>query len=352
MLSDSRLDEVREYLEKAQNPIFFYDNDADGFCSYIILRRFLKRGKGVAIKSYPDLQESYLRKVDEFNSDLVVVLDKPLISKEFVDELSKRSLPLIWLDHHDLPQPEFNYGQIFRFNSSLEGGRKSEPTTSIAYNITRNKEDSWIAVMGCIADHNLPFFLGDFVERYPEFWKKGIKEPFEAYYNTEIGQIAQSIGFGLKDSISNVVMMQNFFIECKSPKEVLVESSKNEAFRKKIKEIKKKYYSLLDKAKSIKINNLLFFTYSGDLSISSELANELSYLNPGKYIVVAFLKGNTVNISMRGKDVSDLLGKVLKTIEGASGGGHQMAVGARMRSDRLEEFKEMIVKEIDDGFRS
>ena len=62
MLSKEKLQELREQLESSQNPLFLFDNDVDGLCSFLILRRSIDRGKGVAIKSYPDLKEQYLKK--------------------------------------------------------------------------------------------------------------------------------------------------------------------------------------------------------------------------------------------------------------------------------------------------
>ena len=65
MLSKKQIEEIRDSLEKSQNPLFFFDNDVDGFCSFIILQKAIGRGKGVAIKSFPDLDKTYLRKVEE-----------------------------------------------------------------------------------------------------------------------------------------------------------------------------------------------------------------------------------------------------------------------------------------------
>ena len=79
MLSKSKLEEIRKLLENSQNPLFFFDNDADGLCSFLILQRALGRGKGVAVKSFPDLNSSYLRKVNELNPDYVVILEKPRV---------------------------------------------------------------------------------------------------------------------------------------------------------------------------------------------------------------------------------------------------------------------------------
>src|SRR3990167_9586407 len=107
MLSEKQILEIREHLERAQNPLFYYDNDADGLCSFIILRKFIGRGKGVAVRSFPDLNASYARKAAELNADYVFVLDKPVISKEFVKEIDNLGLPLVWIDHHDLPIEEY-----------------------------------------------------------------------------------------------------------------------------------------------------------------------------------------------------------------------------------------------------
>ena len=73
MLTEKQVKEIHEHLEKAQNPIFFFDNDPDGLCSFLLLQRYIERGKGVAIKSFPSLDASYCRKVEELNADYVFI---------------------------------------------------------------------------------------------------------------------------------------------------------------------------------------------------------------------------------------------------------------------------------------
>ena len=85
MLTQEQLNQIRENLEASQNPLFFFDNDVDGLMSFLILRRAIGRGKGVAIKSFPDLKEQYVKKVEELNPDAVFILDKAELSKEFAD---------------------------------------------------------------------------------------------------------------------------------------------------------------------------------------------------------------------------------------------------------------------------
>lgn len=347
MLTAEQVEEIKEHLNRAQNPVFFYDNDADGLCSFLILRRYLGRGKGVAVRSYPDLNASYAKRAQELNADYVFVLDKPVVSKEFIEELDKIGLPIVWIDHHDMPEIEGKFENLHIYNPAKNKGKNKsdEPVTYLSYKITNRKEDLWIAVIGCISDHFMPEFIEEFKKRYPEFWGK-VKEPNEAYYETEIGRITKSLNFGLKDSITNVVQLQNFLIKCAGPDDVFSEINDNSAFRKKYGEIRQKYNSLLNEASTFKYGKLIFFKYGGDLSISSELSNELYHNNPKKYVMVVYTKGSISNISLRGKKIRDILIKVLKNFEGATGGGHEDAVGARMKTEDVDKFKKALEEEI------
>lgn len=351
MLTENQIKEIKEHLERAQNPLFFYDNDADGLCSFLLLRRYLGRGKGVAVKSYPDLNAQYAKKAQELKADAVFVLDKPLIAKEFMEEIDKMQLPLVWIDHHSLnnnPPVEFN--NLYVYNPALNNGKykSNEPVTFLAYQITERKEDLWLAVIGCIADNFMPPFISDFEKQWPDFMTKKykIRGPFDIYYGTEIGRIARAFSFGLKDSITHVVQMQNFLISCKGPADVFMEIDGNKSFRMKFSDIKKKYDALLERAKECRNEKMIFFDYTGDLSISADLANELSYLYPDIYIAVAYKKGAISNISLRGKKVREILERVLKQFPDGTGGGHENAVGARIKTEDLQKFRDLLEKEI------
>ena len=103
MLSQKQIEKFRVFLEKTQNPLFLFDNDVDGLASFLLLARFCGKGKGVAIKSFPDLNVNYVRKLHEFKPDFVFVLDKPLVDKGFRDSARELGMPIIWLDHHPGP---------------------------------------------------------------------------------------------------------------------------------------------------------------------------------------------------------------------------------------------------------
>jgi len=350
MLTEDQINEIREHLERAQNPVFYYDNDADGLCSFLILRKFIGRGKGVIIRGYPDLDASYARKASELNADYVFVLDKPVLSRGFVEEIHNLGLPFVWIDHHAVQTEDFSkeFDNFHVYNPTMNKGsdKSEEPVTYLSYKIANRKEDLWLAVVGCIADHYMPDFADEFGEKYSEFWGKNIKEPFDALYNTEIGRIAMGFNFGLKDSITNIVRMQNFLISSSGPNDVFSEVNSNSSFRRNYGMIRKKYDLLLEKARKGIDGNLVFFDYSGEMSISSDLSNEISHRYPDKYIVVAFRKGALVNLSMRGNNVRAVLEKALKKFKDAMGGGHENAVGARINSSDLEEFRKFVSEEV------
>ena len=344
MITDKQIEEIREHLEKSQNPIFFFDNDNDGLTSFIQLRRMIGRGKGVPIKSYPDLNADYFRKVKELNSDYVFILDKPVVSEDFLEEVKKENLPLVWIDHHDTDPPKqkwINYYNPFHIDKT------NEPISYISYKITNKKEDIWIAIIGCISDALIPDFYEEFEKKYPELAKKDPKSAFDILFNSEIGKIARILDFSLKDSTTNVVRMLKFMVEIKSPYDLLEEDEKTKKILSKYYEINKKYKYLLEEIKKQSEKKLIFFTYGGQFSMSANLANRMKYEFPEKYIVIGYKKDSFVNFSLRGKNIRNITIEAIKDIESATGGGHELATGSRIPEDKIEKFKENIEELID-----
>ncbi len=348
MLSAKEIKEIRSHLENAQNPLFLYDNDPDGLCSYLLFRRYLGRGKGFPIRSFPEMDKNYIRKVRELNADYVFILDKPLVSEEFFEEIHKINVPVVWIDHHktNLEKiPEFvnYYNSLNEFEASSQVF--GEPVTYLSYKISNRKEDIWLAVIGCLSDRFLPEFYGDFLKMYPDLGINS-RDAFEILYRSQIGKISRMLSFGLKDSITNVISMQKFLTDARNPYEVFEETSKNLSMHKRYRTIFSKYEQLISKAKEEgkKSGEVLFFRYGGELSISSDIANELSFWFPRKYIAVLFVSGDKVNISFRGKGVKKYALEVLKDIPNSSGGGHEDAVGAQIPKDSIDFFKKRFLE--------
>ncbi len=341
MLTNSQLTKIRNQLEISQNPLFFYDNDCDGLCSFLILRRALDRGRGVAIKSFPDLKGQYTRKIDELNPDAIIILDKAELSKEFANHAEEKNIPLIWIDHHETKTPK----EIIQKTSYYNSYPSSEPTSYIAQKIFNRQQDLWLATIGCIGDVYMPDFAEKFSSDNPELLPPNT-EVFTALQATTIGKIARKLNFGLMDTTTNILQLIRYLFRATTPYDILEENPSTRQFHKHVNQLEKFLQKQIDKAESQIDKNtpLIFFTYSGNTSMSSEISNRLMYLHKDKLIIVAFLKPEKANISIRGKDALKITKEATKDILGATGGGHEEATGAMVPITEFEKFKKNIKK--------
>ena len=338
MISESEIKEIREHLESAQNPLFFFDNDVDGLVAFLLLRRFIGRGKGVAIKSFPDLDAGYTRKIRELNPDKIFILDKALVSEEFLEYTRDHNLPVIWIDHHE-PQ---NLKDVFYYNP-LHGKKKSkEPTSYLCWKVV--KQDDWLALVGCLNDWFLPEFAKEFSKKYPDLLSpEHAKDAGDAKFTSQMGKLLLILSFGMKDSTTNLMHLIRSLFVVKSPYEILNEDKKFETTLLRYRQINKVYTKLLEKALKQKSGKINFFKYSGDMSMSRDICNALFYHNPKKIVMVVYAKGEKVNISLtaRGVDLRKAVAKALEEIPG-SGGGHAEACGASVMAKDLDRFKEIV----------
>jgi single-stranded DNA-specific DHH superfamily exonuclease len=339
MLSSQQTKEIREHLENSVNPLFFFDNDVDGLCAFLILRRALNRGRGVPIKSFPDLKEQYLRKVDEICPDSVFVLDKAEVSEEFINGAKKRGLPVIWIDHHQTKIQKELTKEVYYYNSLPE----AEPVTYIAQKIFNRKEDLWLAMIGCIGDIYMPDFSKEFEEKNPELFNSEISA-FDVLQSTEIGRVARMLNFGLMDTTTNVVNLIKYLFKANGVYDIIEENYYTRQFHRRYEKLNNFYKKQIEKAEENlkKDSKVLFFSYSGDMSMSSEIANGLYFRHKDKFVVVSFKRPDKINISIRGKNALEITKKVTEKIEGATGGGHNEATGATIPVNKFEEFKKEI----------
>lgn len=350
MLSEKQFDQIRDFVEKAQNPLFLFDNDVDGLASFLLLCRACGKGKGVAIKSFPSLNSNYVGKLHEFKPDYVFVLDKALIDKGFRDAARDLSMPIIWIDHHEIPEGA-DEENIFYFNPKQNNMESKEPVAYICYKAVRRKEDEWIAMLGCLTDWYVPDFAMEFSKTYPDLFPY-TEDAGKALYETEMGKIVKMLNFALMDRTSIVVKMLKNLLTIKSPHELLDVTSKTASIYRRYTQINNKYEKLVNKAKEIAKtkSKLLFFQYGGELSLSAQISNELLYNYPDRVIVVAFIRGAKANISLRckkGRDIRKILSKSMEGIEGTSGGGHKEACGASLQVEDLPKFHANLLKEIE-----
>lgn len=340
MLTEKQTKEIREELQSCTNPLFYFDNDQDGLISFLLLRRFLEKGVGIAVKNSP-MDETYFRRVKEFEPDKIFILDVPEVSKEMFEKLEEYGVPVVWIDHHDIDFTKVP--SWVKYFNPVKNGKENTPTCVLAQEVI-GKKDLWLGVIGAIADHYVPDFYPKFLKDYPDLGIKS-EDPFEIFYNSEIGRISRMLGAGLKDKTSSVFRMLRFLYDVKTPYDLIEEKKENKELHKRFNKIDEKFSSLIEKAKKgVSEENVLFFKYSGETSMSADLSNKLSYLYPKKVIVVAFVMGGRVNVSLRGNKIRKSALEILEIFPTARGGGHENAVGCQLDLDDLERFVEELKK--------
>ncbi|MBU1204545.1 MAG: DHH family phosphoesterase [Nanoarchaeota archaeon] len=340
MLTEKEYKEIREELDNCKRPLFFFDDDPDGLCSFLLLYRYAREGKGVVVKSSPELKPIFLKTVENYGPDKVFIIDKPMVSPEFIDAVK---VPIIWIDHHNIIK---NSGTKY-FNSRKDGF--GEPASCICYRVV--KQDLWIAACGAVGDWYLPDFSAEFSRKYPDLLPAEIKRPEKALYETKLGELIRILSFILKGKTSDVLSCIKILTRIKTPYELLNEETAQAKFIiKRFKKVKEEYDSLLDEAlEHSKADKIIIFTYSDEkMSFTGDLSNELLYRFPKKIILVAREKGGEMKSSLRSSgpvSVSEILKKALVKIEGY-GGGHEHACGACIKKKDFEKFVENIKKEL------
>src|SRR3989344_1679825 len=290
----TNLNEIKKYLDDCENPLILFDDDSDGLASFLLLYKYMERGRGIVV-THNILDESYVKKVEEYKPDLVVVLDKHKIEQDFVDKVN---VPIIWIDHH----PLVKINGVKYFNPKIYG-----------------KKD--------LVNYN-------------------IKEPFDALFNTKIGTLAKLFTFILKGNASEVKKCINILTRVNNPYEILNKTTpRGKYIYERFEKINREYQRILQDAlkNSISTKNILLYTYyAKEMSLSQILSNELIYKFKDKVIIVARQKDDRIRMSLRTHYKSKVIlpPLVKKAIEGQKGtsGGHDHACGGDIDKEDFKTF--------------
>lgn len=338
MLTDAQIQEIRGFLEKAENPLFLFDDDPDGLTSYLLLKKHYKKGHGTCIKSSPKANVVYSAAYKKHKPDLVVILDKPVVSQEILDGFN---VPVVWIDHHQVIEREgVNY-----YNSMAGDKPDNRPTSYWAYKVVEDNE--WVALVGIIGDWNVP--EKEIVDKfkYPELLGNA-KTPPELMFDTEYGKMIKAFSFVMKgnnDSMNNCI---DALEEIEDPMEILNQTTPNgKLVFEKYEKMNKEYEVLLEDSLSQDEDEVYVYTYvEKKNSFTGNLSNEMLHKLKSDVIIIGREASGDVRLSLRskGKPILPVLKKALEEVEGY-GGGHAMACGASVKMHDFPKFVEIIKRE-------
>ena len=329
--------QIKEQLDNCKKPLFFFDDDQDGLCSFLQLYRYKHEGKGIIVKTTPNLSSMFLKNVQDYSPDKIFVLDIALIEQDFLDQVK---LPVIWIDHHG----PFKRDNVKYFNPRVSNMQDNHPTSFMCYEIVG--KDIWIAALGCVADWFIPPFIAEFKEQFPDLIDKPYKSPGDIIYNSKFGELVRIFSFVLKGKTSDVMKNIKVLTRIENPNEILkFESSRGKFIYKKYEQVNKLYEPLIKEA-IVAVNksaeDFVVFTYRDDKSsFTTDLSNELIHKYPKKIILVGRERNDEMKCSLRSSKVilPPLVEKALVGLSGY-GGGHEYACGLNIKTHHFEEFLE------------
>ncbi|MAG47835.1 hypothetical protein CL617_04470 [archaeon] len=332
------LKKIKDQLEKSENPLILYDDDPDGLCSYLLLKRSFPKASGFIVKSSPYVTEEIVPLIRNYYPDLIVIVDKPVVTQDFVDKIA---VPIIWIDHH----PIIKLKGVTYFNPRLKDPEDNRPTTHWCYNLV--KKDMWIAAIGIISDWAKPSFFKKFVKEYPGLADENAKKE-DVLFSSELGNLIKIFDFILKNNTSTINKCVNVLTRIETPYEIINQETKEGKYiYSNAKKFAKRYDDLFAKAIKIKPDgNIVIFTYTTKLtSFTGEIANALNYKHKDKVIFVGRQKEDRINFSLRSEKIKvrPILDKAIKGLDG-SGGGHDFACGGNILSRDFSEFIEKVRK--------
>lgn len=345
MLSDKEIKQLQDVMHTCKHPIYFFHDDPDGLCSFLLLYRAVKEGKGYCLKAYPQITKEFAEQVDKYGADAVFILDIAKVDQDFLDAVN---VPVYWIDHHTILDRQ----KVHYFNPRKKG--KNIPVSILCWQIVKDErpDDIWISVMGAISDWHLPENLEDFRKKYPKLLPKKIKKIGDALFNSPLAPLAKVFSFNLKGSTKGVNQSIKVFTRIENPDEILEQKTSAGKFLwKKYEKINNTYKDMFDRIfKTAKRDRLFVYTYSHDnLSLTKDLSNDLLYKLKNKVIVLGRIKSGEVRCSLRapaGIRLDKALEKALVGIEGY-GGGHEQACGAGIKQEDFDRFIENLRRSLE-----
>jgi single-stranded DNA-specific DHH superfamily exonuclease len=341
MFPDKIIAKIKDELDNCQSPLIFYDDDADGLCSFLLFYRYKKEGRGVPVKSKPSLGKSFLRKVEEFGPDKIIVLDVPMVEQEFLDGVD---VPVVWVDHHTL----VDLDGITVYNPKQFDEKDNSCITRICYEVVQ--QDQWIAAVGAIADWQMPEWMEDFAKKHPELIDQEL-DIGKLYFDSTLGKLIRVFAFILKGDIKEVNKCVKILTRIEDSQEILQQSSPQGKYLWKRYETNYQAYEKLLKqghAQAKEGDEFLIYIYpDSETSFTGDLSNELKYRHADKVVIVGREVKGEVRMSLRSedRDLAAALEKALVGVEGY-GGGHMHACGACVKKRDFDAFVAVLREEL------
>lgn len=341
--------EFLKNIKSRDNVIIIYNNDADGICSCILIKKLLeKTAKAVPyIISQPmPTEKNLIRKIQTTLPTKIVFLDLAIDQQQDVLKKLVRLCDILIIDHHQITK-DANSPDVVHCNPRFNNPKIYQSATYLAYKIceeiTDMSEHLWIAAVGMIGDYNLDDSQ-DLVNQVRE--KCEIKEG--KLYDSFLGRIADMISSARATRELTCEQMVEILGKAKSPED-FQKTEGSEKMVEAYKAVENEFVAIEHdaEANTESIGNLVLYNLKSKFTLGSAVSTRLSEKYTKKMLVIYSKEKGKIHISARNQKGAFNVAKILqKAAQGlnASAGGHDRAAGATVDEKDWEIFRERLIE--------
>ncbi|MBS3112756.1 hypothetical protein J4418_01615 [Candidatus Woesearchaeota archaeon] len=331
---------LKREFDDCYRPMYFFHDDPDGLCSFLLCYKYVGEGVGIPIKSMPVIDLKFVSKVQYYQPDKIFVLDIANINQDFIDNVKTS---IVWVDHHDLVKRD----KVIIFNPREKFPDIYIPATYLCYKTLGGLD--WINMVGCVGDHYLPSETKEFLENYPDLISKAqTKDIDKVKFDSKLGILVEVFSFILKGNTPDIKKTVKVLTRIKTPYEILEQkTAAGKYVWKQYEKVRNYYLPYWNVASKIKPKKkvVLFEYVSNKFTFASDIATRLSHKYRKCLIIVARRADDEFRGSLRTRngDFKNILPKALEGIRG-HGGGHEKAAGFVVKIEDFNQFVENLTK--------
>ena len=323
-------DFISDIGKKDKVAILSHGEDIDGILTAKIINEVIP-GDVIKLLGYEELNDGLISELKKLKITKITLTDMGIPNKEFVKKLESIA-PLLIIDHH-VAREDYNSEKTVYLNA--QGFCNSYLCYYLFSKVKSLEEYDWLVVCASFADWQH--------EKNRE-WIKEVYKKYNIAFNDDVKKTK------LWDIHTTLVFACIYFRN--NPKYIfdniktkfgdvdhLVEHEKE--VRKALNETKKRF----EKEKQ-KLGNVYYWEFNPKLAIRELVVSKISAENPDKTYVFVTSIDDSCRISARRQDdrydLSEVIKRLIKGFDDASGGGHRKAAGCHFPKRYLEEFKRRI----------
>ena len=315
---------VLEYLKNIKEKdgvIIVYNNDLDGMCSCVIVKKYLRKiGNEPYIISQPmPPDKNLIKKMQTGVPNKIIFLDMAIDQCSSVIQKIKGIADILIIDHHLISQ-NLNSKGVIHYNPRLKDPKLYQSTSYLAYKIVSKlngiENIDWIGALGAIADYDLSNSQ-DLIK--------------EAQKNHDLKKLHKIVA--VLDSLKATRTMTcdqivDVLMALKEPEKILETSE----FLKSYEEIENEKNNIMSNAQSEAkiLGDVVLYEISSKYNLRSEISTRLAEKHKNKFVIIYEKIGKKINASVRNQSKKYNVDKILKKASqhlNASAGGHEAAGG-------------------------